>query len=226
MRKETEEKEKLELKDTVVSIKRISKTVKGGRTMRFSALVVVGDGNGSIGVGHGKSAEIPEAIRKGKEQAMRNIVKINLDNNRSVPHDYVGIWGTSRVLLKRSKEGTGVIAGGPVRSVMEMAGIQNIRTKSLGSRNKNNVALATINGLMNMKSPSEIATLRGKDVKEILAGIGEDADKETKQTIKQKAIRGEVKWKRALRRYASISARPAGTATSFSMVSSRIMSGK
>ena len=171
MRKETEEKEKLELKDTVVSIKRISKTVKGGRTMRFSALVVVGDGNGSIGVGHGKSAEIPEAIRKGKEQAMRNIVKINLDNNRSVPHDYVGIWGTSRVLLKRSKEGTGVIAGGPVRSVMEMAGIQNIRTKSLGSRNKNNVALATINGLMNMKSPSEIATLRGKDGKEILAGI-------------------------------------------------------
>ena len=171
MKKETVEKEKLELKDTVVSIKRISKTVKGGRTMRFSALVVVGDGNGSIGVGHGKSAEIPEAIRKGKEQAMRNIVKINLDNNRSVPHDYVGVWGTSRVLLKRSKEGTGVIAGGPVRSVMEMAGIQNIRTKSLGSRNKNNVALATINGLMNMKSPSEIATLRGKDVKEILAGI-------------------------------------------------------
>lgn len=171
MKKEAVEKDKLELKDTVVSIKRISKTVKGGRTMRFSALVVVGDGNGSIGVGHGKSAEIPEAIRKGKEQAMRNIVKINLDNNRSVPHDYVGVWGTSRVLLKRSKEGTGVIAGGPVRSVMEMAGIQNIRTKSLGSRNKNNVALATINGLMNMKSPSEIATLRGKDVKDILAGI-------------------------------------------------------
>ena len=171
MKKEAVEKDKLELKDTVVYINRISKTVKGGRTMRFSALVVVGDGNGSIGVGHGKSAEIPEAIRKGKEQAMRNIVKINLDNNRSVPHDYVGVWGTSRVLLKRSKEGTGVIAGGPVRSVMEMAGIQNIRTKSLGSRNKNNVTLATINGLMNMKSPSEIATLRGKDVKEILAGI-------------------------------------------------------
>ena len=171
MKKEAVEKDKLELKDTVVSIKRISKTVKGGRTMRFSALVVVGDGNGSIGVGHGKSAEIPEAIRKGKDQAMRNIVKINLDNNRSVPHDYVGVWGTSRVLLKRSKEGTGVIAGGPVRSVMEMAGIQNISTKSLGSRNKNNVALATINGLMNMKSPSEIATLRGKDVKDILAGI-------------------------------------------------------
>ena len=171
MAKELIDVNSLELSDKVVSIKRISKTVKGGRTMRFSALVVVGDGNGSIGVGHGKSAEIPEAIRKGKEQAMRNIVKINLDNNRSVPHDYVGVWGTSKVLLKRSKEGTGVIAGGPVRSVMEMAGIQNIRTKSLGSRNKNNVTLATINGLMNMKSPSEIATLRGKDVKEILAGI-------------------------------------------------------
>ena len=171
MKKEAIEKDKQDLKDTVVSIKRISKTVKGGRTMRFSALVVVGDGNGLIGVGHGKSAEIPEAIRKGKEQAMRNIVKINLDNNRSVPHDYVGVWGTSRVLLKRSKEGTGVIAGGPVRSVMEMAGIQNIRTKSLGSRNKNNVTLATINGLINMKSPNEIATLRGKDVKELLAGI-------------------------------------------------------
>ena len=171
MKRERIDANQLELNDNVVAIKRVSKTVKGGRTMRFSALVVVGDGNGSIGVGHGKSAEIPEAIRKGKEQAVRNLVKINLDNNRSVPHDYVGVWGTSRVLLKRSKEGTGVIAGGPVRSVMEMAGIQNIRTKSLGSRNKNNVALATINGLMNMKSPSEIATLRGKDVKEILAGI-------------------------------------------------------
>ena len=172
MKKEANVKEeKSEFKDTVVSIKRISKTVKGGRTMRFSALVVVGDGNGKIGVGHGKSAEIPEAIRKGKEQALRNIVTINMDNNRSVPHDYVGIWGTSRVLLKRSKEGTGVIAGGPVRSVMEMAGIQNIRTKSLGSRNKNNVALATIEGLMNMKSVSEIARLRGKETKDILAGI-------------------------------------------------------
>ncbi len=161
----------LELNDKVVSIKRISKTVKGGRTMRFSALVVVGDGNGYIGVGHGKSAEIPEAIRKGKEQAIRNIVKISMDNNQSVPHDYIGKWGASEVLLKRSKEGTGIIAGGAVRNIMEMAGIRNIRTKSLGSRNKANVVLATINGLTNMKSPSEIAKLRDKDVKELLAGI-------------------------------------------------------
>lgn len=171
MKKEAIDAKNLELNDAVVSIKRISKTVKGGRTMRFSALVVVGDGNGYIGVGHGKSAEIPEAIRKGKEQAIRNIVHINLDNNKSVPHDYIGIWGTSHVILKRSKEGTGVIAGGPVRSVMEMAGIKNIRTKSLGSRNKTNVVLATINGLTNMKSPKEVANLRDKDVKDILAGI-------------------------------------------------------
>jgi len=171
MTKEIIDVKSLELQDKVVSIKRISKTVKGGRTMRFSALVVVGDGNGYIGVGHGKSAEIPEAIRKGKEQAIRNIVKVSLDNNQSVPHDYIGEWGASRVLMKRSKEGTGVIAGGAVRNIMEMAGIKNIRTKSLGSRNKTNVVLATLNGLMNMKSPKVVADLRGKEVKEILAGI-------------------------------------------------------
>ena len=163
MTKEIIDVKSLELQDKVVSIKRISKTVKGGRTMRFSALVVVGDGNGYIGVGHGKSAEIPEAIR--------NIVKVSLDNNQSVPHDYIGEWGASRVLMKRSKEGTGVIAGGAVRNIMEMAGIKNIRTKSLGSRNKTNVVLATLNGLMNMKSPKVVADLRGKEVKEILAGI-------------------------------------------------------
>ena len=171
MAKELIDVNSLELSDKVVSIKRISKTVKGGRTMRFSALVVVGDGHGYIGVGHGKSAEIPEAIRKGKEQAIRNIVKISMDNNQSVPHDYIGVWGASQVLMKRSKEGTGLIAGGAVRNVMEMAGIRNIRTKSLGSRNKTNVVLATINGLINMKSPAEIAKLRDKDVKELLAGI-------------------------------------------------------
>lgn len=171
MAKETIDPSTLELNDKVVAIKRISKTAKGGRTMRFSAIVVVGDGNGYIGVGHGKSAEIPEAIRKGKEQATRNLVKINLDNNQSVPHDYIGVWGASEVLLKRSKEGTGVIAGGPVRNICEMAGIKNIRTKSLGSRNKTNVVLATLNGLMNMKSPKDVATLRDKDVKDILSGI-------------------------------------------------------
>ena len=156
-----------ELNDTVVSIKRISKTVKGGRTMRFSALVVVGDGNGRIGVGHGKSTEIPEAIRKGKEQAKRNMVDINLDNNKSVPHDYVGVWGSSRVLLKRSKEGTGVIAGGPVRAVVELAGISDILSKSLGSATPINVIRATIEGLKSLETVEQVAARRGKTVEEI-----------------------------------------------------------
>lgn len=169
MRKEKDmDAQRNELKDTVVSIKRVSKTVKGGRTMRFSALVVVGDGDGHIGVGHGKSTEIPEAIRKGKETAQRNMIEIPRDKHNSVPHDYIGKWGSSEVILKRSPEGTGVIAGGPVRSVMEMAGITNIRTKSLGSRNKTNVVLAVIEGLKQMKSPKEFASLREKSVEQIL----------------------------------------------------------
>lgn len=160
------DKEKLE--DTVVTIKRVSKTLKGGRTMRFSALVVVGDKNGHVGVGIGKSAEIPEAIRKGKEAAMKNIVEVSLDENKSIPHDYVGKFGSANVLLKRSPEGTGIIAGGPVRSVLELAGYQNIRTKSLGSNNKRNVVLATVEGLTSIKNPEEYARLRGKTVEEIL----------------------------------------------------------
>ena len=158
----------LELNDKVVAIKRVSKTVKGGRTMRFSALVVVGDGNGHVGAGLGKAAEVPEAIRKGKEAAQKNLVAIPLDKNNSVPHDYTGHFGSSTVLLKRAPEGTGVIAGGPVRSVVELAGIKNIRTKELGSSNKVNCVLATIEGLKSMKTPEEYATLRGKTVKEIL----------------------------------------------------------
>ena len=160
------DREKLE--DTVVTIKRVSKTLKGGRTMRFSALVVVGDKNGHVGVGIGKSAEIPEAIRKGKEAAMKNIVEVSLDENKSIPHDYVGKFGSANVLLKRSPEGTGIIAGGPVRSVLELAGYQNIRTKSLGSNNKRNVVLATVAGLTAIKTPEEYARLRGKTVEEIL----------------------------------------------------------
>jgi len=160
------DKEKLE--DTVVTIKRVSKTLKGGRTMRFSALVVVGDKAGHVGVGIGKSAEIPEAIRKGKEAAMKNIVEVSLDENKSIPHDYVGKFGSANVLLKRSPEGTGIIAGGPVRSVLELAGYQNIRTKSLGSNNKRNVVLATVEGLTSIKTPEEYARLRGKTVEEIL----------------------------------------------------------
>ena len=158
----------LELNDKVVAIKRVSKTVKGGRTMRFSALVVVGDGNGHVGAGLGKAAEVPEAIRKGKEAAMKNLVEIPLDKNQSVPHDFFGVFGSSTILLKRAPEGTGVIAGGPARAVIEMVGIKNIRTKSLGSNNKVNCVLATLEGLKAMKSPEQYAALRGKSVDEIL----------------------------------------------------------
>lgn len=158
----------LELNDKVVAIKRVSKTVKGGRTMRFSALVVVGDGNGHVGAGLGKAGEVPEAIRKGKEAAMKNLVEIPVDESRSIPHDFLGKFGSSTVLLKRAPEGTGVIAGGPARSVLELAGIKNIRTKSLGSNNKTNVVMATLNGLCALKTPEEVAKLRGKSVEEIL----------------------------------------------------------
>ncbi|WP_124066978.1 30S ribosomal protein S5 [Clostridium sp. E02] len=157
-----------ELNDRVVAIKRVSKTVKGGRTMRFSALVVVGDGNGHVGAGLGKAGEVPEAIRKGKEAAVKNLVTIPMDDNNSIPHDLTGIFGSASVLLKRASEGTGVIAGGPVRAVVELAGIKNIRTKSLGSNNKTNVVLATIKGLTQLKTPEEVAKLRGKSVEEIL----------------------------------------------------------
>lgn len=157
-----------ELNDKVVAIKRVSKTVKGGRTMRFSALVVVGDGNGHVGAGLGKAGEVPEAIRKGKEAAAKNLVAIPLDENNSIPHDLIGKFGSASVLLKRAPEGTGVIAGGPARSVLELAGIKNIRTKSLGSNNKTNVVLATIEGLCQLKTPEEVARLRGKSVEEIL----------------------------------------------------------
>ena len=158
----------LELNDKVVAIKRVSKTVKGGRTMRFSALVVVGDGNGHVGVGIGKSAEIPEAIRKGKEDAMKKIVAVPVDENNSIPHDVIGKFGSASVLLKRASQGTGVIAGGPARAILEMAGIKNIRTKALGSTNKQNVVLATLTGLQSLQSPEQVAKKRGKSVEEIL----------------------------------------------------------
>ena len=158
----------LELNEKVVSIKRVTKVVKGGRNMRFTALVVVGDGNGHVGAGLGKAAEIPEAIRKGKEDAMKKLVTVARDENNSITHDYVGKFGSAEMLLKRAPEGTGVIAGGPARNVCELAGIKNIRTKSLGSNNKQNVVLATINALSQLKSPEEVARLRGKSVEEIL----------------------------------------------------------
>lgn len=158
----------LELEEKVVNIKRVTKVVKGGRNFRFSALVVVGDKNGHVGAGIGKAAEIPEAIRKGKEDAIKNLVAVAYDDNKSVPHDNIGNFGSASVLLKKAPSGTGIIAGGPARIVLEMAGIQNIRTKSLGSNNKQNVVLATIAGLGAMKTPEEVARLRGKAVEEIL----------------------------------------------------------
>ncbi len=154
----------LELVDKVVDIKRVTKVVKGGRTFRFTALVVVGDKNGHVGCGLGKAAEIPEAIRKGKEDAIKKLITLPLDENGSVPHDFVGKFGSASVLLKRSPEGTGIIAGGPARNVLELAGFKNIRTKSLGSNNKQNVVLATIEGLRQLKTPEEVAALRGISV--------------------------------------------------------------
>ena len=167
MKRELIDASQLELEETVVSIKRVTKVVKGGRNMRFTALVVVGDGNGHVGAGLGKAAEIPEAIRKGKEDAAKNLISVALDENDSVTHDYIGKFGGASVLLKKAPEGTGVIAGGPARAVIEMAGIKNIRTKSLGSNNKQNVVLATIEGLRQIKTPEEVAKLRGKSVEEI-----------------------------------------------------------
>ena len=158
----------MELTEKVVSIKRVTKVVKGGRNMRFTALVVVGDGNGHVGAGLGKATEIPEAIRKGKEDATKRLVSVALDENNSITHDIYGKFGSASVLLKRAPEGTGVIAGGPARNVCELAGIKNIRTKSLGSNNKQNVVLATLEALKQMKSPEEVARLRGKSVEEIL----------------------------------------------------------
>ena len=158
-----------ELKEKVVTIKRVTKVVKGGRNFRFTALVVVGDGNGHVGAGLGKATEIPEAIRKGKEDAMKRMVSVALDDNKSITHDFIGKFGSASVLLKRAPEGTGIIAGGPARIVCELAGISNIRTKSLGSNNKQNVVLATIEGLSKLKSPEDVARNRGKSVDEILA---------------------------------------------------------
>ena len=167
MRQERIDANSLELNEKVGSIKRVTKVVKGGRNMRFTALVVVGDGNGHVGAGLGKATEIPEAIRKGKEDAAKKLISVALDENDSVTHDYIGKFGGASVLLKKAPEGTGVIAGGPARAVIEMAGIKNIRTKSLGSNNKQNVVLATIEGLRQIKTPEEVAKLRGKSVEEI-----------------------------------------------------------
>ena len=168
MKRTISDASQLELEDNVVTIKRVTKVVKGGRNMKFTALVVVGDKNGHVGVGLGKATEIPEAIRKGKEDAIKKLVEVPIDENGSVPHDLTGKFGSASVLIKRAPEGTGIIAGGPARAVLELAGYKNIRTKSLGSNNKQNVVLAAVNGLSNLKRPEDVAKARGISLEELL----------------------------------------------------------
>lgn len=157
----------LDLKEKVVHIGRVTKVVKGGRNFRFAALVVVGDENGHVGVGMGKSIEIPEAIRKGVEDAKKNLVSVTIDGT-TVPHQINGIFGTGKVVIMPAAEGTGIIAGGPARVVLELAGFKDVRAKSLGSNNPSNMVKATINGLANLRSAETIAALRGKTVEEII----------------------------------------------------------
>ena len=158
---------KTELKEKVVNVNRVAKVVKGGRTFRFSVLVVVGDSNGHVGVGTGKSSEVPEAIKKATDDAKKNLVEVSLVNG-TLPHEYTTNFGSSKVILKPAVEGTGIIAGGAVRPVLELAGVKNVTAKTLGSRNSRNVVYATIKALKAMRTPEEVAKLRGKTVEEIL----------------------------------------------------------
>ncbi|MCL2168892.1 MAG: 30S ribosomal protein S5 [Defluviitaleaceae bacterium] len=157
----------LELMDRLVTVKRVSKTVKGGRTMSFSALVVVGDGNGHVGYGLGKAGETAEAIRKGREDAKKNMIYVDRNENDSIYHRHIGHFGASNVVMKPAPAGTGIIAGGSVRAVLEMAGIKNITTKCIGSRTKHNVVAAVFEGLKGLKTPEQVARLRGKSVEEV-----------------------------------------------------------
>ncbi len=159
--------EKLDLTEKVITINRVAKVVKGGRTFRFSALVVVGDGQGHVGVGNGKSAEVPDAIRKAIEDAKKNIIEVPIVNT-TIPHELIGTFGSGKVLLKPAADGTGLIAGGAARLVLDSAGYKNIRTKNLGSNNPRNAAYATLKALSEMKTVEMVAALRGKKVSEIL----------------------------------------------------------
>ena len=159
--------EEKELKEKVVAINRVAKVVKGGRTFRFSAVVVVGDGNGHVGVGNGKASEVPDAIRKAIQEAKKNLVEVPIDET-TVPHEFVGKFGSAKVLLKPAELGTGLITGGSVRPVLELAGYQNVRTKVIGTNNPRNVVYATLEGLKSMQTAEQVAKKRGKKVEEIL----------------------------------------------------------
>lgn len=161
------EKQENELKEKVVAISRVAKVVKGGRNFRFSAVVVVGDGNGHVGVGNGKAAEVPDAIKKAIGEAKKNLIEVPIVNT-TVPHEFIGKFGSANVLLKPAEVGTGLIAGGSVRPVLELAGYQNIRTKVIGTNNPRNVVYATIEGLKSMQTIEQVAAKRGKKVSEIL----------------------------------------------------------
>ncbi len=164
---EIQEKQEVELKEKVVAISRVAKVVKGGRNFRFSAVVVVGDENGHVGVGNGKAAEVPDAIKKAIQEAKKNLIEVPIVNT-TVPHEYIGKFGSANVLLKPAAVGTGVIAGGSVRPVLELAGYKNIRTKVIGTNNPRNVVYATIEGLKSMQTIEQVAAKRGKKVSEIL----------------------------------------------------------